>query len=296
MRKRAVRWSILAIALLLVPVAGVFLFYNPSSSFPPVPQPNGYEMLSRAASKLVGPPDIVRALSTEKLVEAMDGNRAALEEVRRALQLPGVVSVQMSESWFTVHTPELMNLKKAAQVLDCEAELRSRRGDTNGAWLTALDGLRLAESAQRGGVLIDFLVASACEAIAVHRMTNLVSGLGLEDCKQAAKALTEHDARRDSLESILKREKEWSSRAYSLLMRIRAAISPKTGLTPDLAENVAKTYNSRTHELRFVLLRIAARAYELERGIAPAQAADLVPAYLQRVPLDPATGKPLDLK
>ena len=199
MRKRAVRWSILAIALLLVGAVGVFLFYSPPSSFPPVPQPNGYEMLSRAASKLVRPPDSVRALSTEKLAEAMEGNQAALEEVRRALELPGVVSVQMSESWFTIHTPELMNFKAAAGVLDADAELRSRRGDTNGALRSALDCLRLGEAVQHGGVLIDFLVGSACELIAVHRMTKQLARLGPEDCKQAQRAQQEHEARLESL-------------------------------------------------------------------------------------------------
>jgi len=295
MRKRAVRWSILAISLLLVGAVGVFLFYTPSSCFPPVPQPNGYEALTRASSKLVRPLDSVKALSTEKLAEALDGNRAALEEVRHALQVPGVVSVQMSESWFTVHTPQLMNLKAAAFVLDGEADLRSRRGDTNGALLSALDCLRLGEAIQRGGVFIDFLVGSACELIAVHRMTNLVTSLGPEDCKKAMLALQEHEARKDSLEGIQRREKEWSRRTFSIWKRVGAAIRPKAG-TEFVTSDVVKDYNSRTRQLRLVLLSIAARVYELERGTAPAKAADLVPAYLQQLPLDPATGKPLELK
>ncbi len=299
MRKPVVRWSLLGICLLLVAVVGVLLLYTSPSSFPPVPQPNGYDALTRAASKLRRPPETMKKISTERLAEEMVGNRAALEELRRALQVPGVVPVRMSESWFDVHTTELMNLKAAAVVMDADAELRSRRGDTNGALLSALDGLRLGQAVQRGGVLIDFLVGSACEAIAVRRLTNLMAGLGVEDCKQALLALQEHEARRDSLEAVQKREKEWSRRTFGVLKRIEMAIRSRS-LRPDknldfLMPNVVKDYNSRTREVRLVLLRMAARAQTLERGIAPAKAADLVPAYLQRLPLDPETGKPLDL-
>jgi len=67
MRKRGVRWSLLYICLLLVAAAGVYFFYTSPSSFPPVPQPNGYEELTRAASKLVRPPYTVKSLSTERL-------------------------------------------------------------------------------------------------------------------------------------------------------------------------------------------------------------------------------------
>src|SRR5262245_3000604 len=128
MRKRVIRWSLFASCLVLVVVGGILWLNNSPSAFPPVPQPNGYDALTRAASKLQQPTETVEEITTERLATAMDGNAAALEELRRALQAPGAVSVQMSESWFTVHTTELMHLKRAAFLLDGEAELRSRRG------------------------------------------------------------------------------------------------------------------------------------------------------------------------
>jgi hypothetical protein len=126
-------------------------------------------------------------------------------------------------------------------------------------------------------------------------MTNLIAGLDAAQCKKALLALQQHEARRDSLEAIQKREKEWCLRTFGILERLAAAARPKQGLkflTPD----AVKAYDSRTLEIRLVLLRMAARAYTLEHGTPPAQAADLVPTYLQRLPLDPATGKPLELK
>ena len=44
-----------------------------------------------------------------------------------------------------------------------------------------------------------------------------------------------------------------------------------------------------------LLLTLAARAYELEKGNPPATASELVPDYLKELPKDPATGEPLQL-
>src|SRR5262249_54459784 len=153
----------------------------------------------------------------------------------RALQEPIAVPVQFSESWFLVHSPELMSLKAAAFVLDADAELRSRQGDASGALLTALDGMRLSEAVQRGGVLIDFLVGSACEGIGVHRMTNLLSSLRVEGCKQVIPALQAHEPR-DPLEAIKKRKKEWSRRSFSILTRVGEAIRPKRAIESLIAD------------------------------------------------------------
>jgi hypothetical protein len=39
-----------------------------------------------------------------------------------------------------------------------------------------------------------------------------------------------------------------------------------------------------------LLIQLAARAYELEKGERPKRLTDLVPAYLNTIPQDPLTG------
>jgi hypothetical protein len=48
----------------------------------------------------------------------------------------------------------------------------------------------------------------------------------------------------------------------------------------------------KTHQTRIqaLLIQLAARAYELEKGERPKSLADLVPAYLKAIPHDPLTG------
>ena len=267
--------------------------------FPPLPQPNGYDVLTRAAATVQQPNDYARALSTEQLAELRTKNQKAFALLREALQMQCAVPVQMSENWFAVHSPELMVLKAAAMAWGAEAELQLRRGDTNETVLTCLDLMRFSEAIGRGGVLIDFLVAAACEGVAMQRITNLVGSLDATHCKQLATFLQAFDERRDSFDEIQKREKEWIRRTHgavkSILMTVQERwLNPSGGLGLP-ASTQATTYDSRARVVRSALLDAAARAYRLERGKSPSEVSDLIPAYLLRAPIDPATGQPLKL-
>jgi competence protein ComGC len=43
-----------------------------------------------------------------------------------------------------------------------------------------------------------------------------------------------------------------------------------------------------------LIINLAARAYELDKGHRPASLNDLVPDYLKTIPQDPSTGKNMD--
>ena len=50
------------------------------------------------------------------------------------------------------------------------------------------------------------------------------------------------------------------------------------------------TINSTQKKEDQLLIDLAARAYELDKGHPPASAADLMPEYLKAIPQDPVTG------
>ena len=270
------------------------------SAFAPPPEPNGYLVLVQAAAPLRPPPDGFRKLADDVLEPVVAGNRDALVQVRFALQQPGAVPVMFSESWFArAHSAEVMGLKQAARALQAEAEWHQRRGDTHAALLASLDGLRLSETTQRGGVLIDHLVGMAGETMAWMVLTNVTGHLTGADCRTASRALEEFESRREPFAAIQRREREWSRRSYGAFQRLGHVIRSRTlGVDPGTRQaesNAVARLQQRIRENNDLLLRLAARAHTLEKGAPPARAADLVPAYLQRVPVDPATGQSLEL-
>ena len=181
--------------------------------------------------------------------------------------------------------------------MDDEAFLLTQQGDVAGALNECLDVLRFGQAISKQGLLINFLVGSACEVMAVRRMTNLVTTLNAAQCRRAAIALQEHEDQRESLDEITQRDREWSRRTYGFLARIREMIEERSlelGKSFGFLD-VEKEYQTRVLEVRLFMLRLAGRAFELERGRKPKRASELVPDYLRAVPLHPQSRAPLEL-
>ena len=285
-------------------VAGVLFFKAPQRShFPELPNPNGYDVLVREAARITRNPSSLKEMTSNQLAELVATNEAVVREIRKALLLPSVVPVQMSEEWITSQMTNNINLRAAAKAMDAEASSSRQRGDHTNAMALYRDQVQLGHSMMRGGLLINFLIGSATETWAVRRMTNALSELNSEQCKHAARFLDEIDSQRDSFEEITARELEWQRRTYSVFVRLKEGFKkhvlrqsdPFAAIGKALAGDPEMEYSLRTLEVRLLLLKLAARAHELETGNRPQKAAQLVPNYLRHVPRDPATGAELEL-
>jgi hypothetical protein len=288
------RWGTLLVGVLVVVVL-VVVFYPRKSHFPPLPQPNGYDMLTQAASKILRSQTSVKDMTTSEVAALVAKNRSALDELRRALALPSAVPVQMNQAWMQTHFMNLKNLKAAATAMDSEAFFLRQQGNLTGALDESLDMMRFGKAIARQGLLIDFLVGGACEMMASSRMTNLLTTLNAADCHRAALALEQQDARRESLEDITRRDREWTRKTYgpsALILDVLAQLS----FEPDkrLSANTAKKYRTIVLRSRLLMLNLAGRAFELERGRKPTRASELVPDYLHAIPVDPESGSALE--
>lgn len=284
-------------------LASVVLLIVPRRShFPELPDPNGYDVLVHAAARIIQDSSILKEMTSNQLAALVATNEAVVRDIRKALSLPSIVSVEMSVEWISSQTMNMMNLKASARAMDAEAKLWQQKRDYTNSLALCLDQMRFSHATMRGGVLINYMVGSACETTAVRRMTNLLSELNAEQCKQAARFLEEIDSQRDSFEEIAARELEWQHRTFSVWDRLKAGFEKHvlrdndlSALAEALAGDSEKTYNSRTLEVRRLLLKLAARAYELETGGRPSELSKLIPSHLKEIPRDPTTGTALDL-
>lgn len=109
-----------------------------------------------------------------------------------------------------------------------------------------------------------------------------------------ASGLEKIESQRESAESIKETEGIWVRQAYGLkgsLLRLMTYKSIKQVEARWIGK--LQTQQARAAKLSVTL---AARAYELERGQYPQKLADLVPEYLKAVPIDPATGQPMNYR
>jgi len=287
-------WIGLAGALLLS--VCFFVFRRPATSFAPLPNPNGYEILVQAAS---GIPELslsVNQLSSDDLASFVDTNREVLVQIRRGLQLPSAVPVEMSDDWSQNNLTNLANLRRAFHLLDAEGLLLTKKGNVTGAADANLDVQRYSQAISRGGLQLNSIVGVASEAMAIARLNALLPDLDPTECKRITSVLQEHESKREPLEDILRREREWNWKTYGI-DRIQSMIGTLFSQfrARSLSNRATAYYDKNVLENRVTMMRFAVRAFELEKGRKPDRASELVPDYLPSAPSDPASGEPLEL-
>ena len=276
------------VAILLAAPLYYLLAPTPLPPAAAIPNPNGYDDLVRAGKKLASDTLDHSVLEPEELRACVAANAEALRLAREGLSRDCLVPQDFSPTWMTSHMSELPALKSLARafVTECRlAELEDRRSDAPKSYLEAV---RLGHRGFRGGPIIDALVGLACEAVGLGPLQKLVPNLNAQDCREAIRILETLEAQRATYDQVLKNEKAWVRRAFGWREKLGGLIAYRS--LKQSRQSLQKKMNERALQSRSVLVDLAVRAYELEKGARPKSLADLVPAYLKAIPQDPSTG------
>jgi hypothetical protein len=263
---------------------------------PVFPSPNGYADFVKAGEMLrAGDAPDSRTATRDELQTFIENNRDALQLVRTGLTKQSRVTTEYSPAYMTTHMQELASFKGLARALVAEgklAELENRPGDAARIYL---DTVRFAHESVRGGLHIDELLGLACEALGIAQLETLSTTLDAKQCREVLPTLEMIDANREPFAEVMKQEKTWGHRAFGWRGRIQLLVLRtfrRDLLTPSLQKSEAKFQGADTRRRR-LLINLASRAYELEKGKRPATIAELAPDYLKAIPPDPVTGAPM---
>jgi hypothetical protein len=292
MTKKTRNW-LLALSILAFPFVlffGCLIFMEePLPPVAPLPNPNGYDDLVKAGKMLATNDGNSDATNQEQLREWVPKNAGALALAHAGLSKECRVPVQFSEAYISNHLDDLASLKRLARAFAAEGRLAETENRTNDAIKAYLDAIHFANESVRGGVLIDALVGISIESIGTSHLTNLVGKLDAKSCHETAAALETLDAQRQTWDEVMQQENGWSRRSYTGWRNELARLEERKTLKAVFAGTRQK-YNAQVQKTRQLMIDLAARAYELDKGHPPASAADLVPEYLKAVPQDPVTG------
>src|ERR1035437_374976 len=294
MTKKSRNWLIL---LLLIPTAVILaivglLIFQELQPLPPIqslPNPNGYDDFVKAGEMANDNTGNYYEMKLEELRRLVAKNSDALQTARTGLQKDCAVPLQFSRNYMSRHIPELADNKRLAQAFAAEgrlAEMENRPSDAAGSYL---DLIRQGNDSARGGVLIDALVGLAIENIGVAGLQKNTDRLDAKSCRETVAALETLDAQRQSWNEVIQQEDGWSRRTFtSLSYRIYRPLLSK--MTREAFQKAERKFKEQQLKTRQLLIGLAARAYELDKGHRPASLADLVPDYLKAIPQDPVTG------
>jgi hypothetical protein len=288
-RNRLIALSIIAAPFVFF--LGLLLFWDaePLPLIPPLPNPNGYEDLVKAGKMADNNTGDFYEMKLEELRGLVAKNSDALQAARTGLQEDCAVPLQFSENYMSQHLSELADYKRLAQAFVAEGRLAEMENRTGDAAKSYLDVIRLGHKSDHGGILIDLLVGIAVEAMGVAHLQNLVDQLDAKSCREAAATLETLDAQGQSWQQVVQQENAWSRRAYPGTKYRLGELVMSSSLKKALQGGERK-FNKQQLIARQLLVDLAARAYELDKGHHLANLADLVPDYLKAIPQDPFTG------
>jgi hypothetical protein len=276
-----------ALLVLTGVVAYEFIELNRKSPWPSLPNPNGNDDFVKAQTLLVGNPADFKRGSSEALRRRLEENAAALKLVRAGLAKQCRVPVSFSTNYLALRS--LGEVKKMARLLEAEGALAELEGCTNDAARIYLETIRYGEESCRGGVMMDRLVGIACRAIGVTALQKIAGALDAGICRDSCKQLQEIERRQEAVTDVLRTESEWARRTFSLWQRVPAMI-PFASLSARAQKDFVRKCHQSDAQLKRLIVDLAARAYELDRGQPAKNLAALVPDYLDALPLDPVTG------
>lgn len=253
-----------------------------------MPNPNGYDDLMKSSKMLA--PNVGnytnRDLNELQTIVSADSN--ALQIARAGLQKQCRVPLDYDPT-STASEIRLPAIKLLGASFAAEGNLSEMQGHPDEAAISYIDIIHLANESSRGGVLIDELVGIAIEHKGTDKLQPLVPQLDANTCRETAVALETLDAQRQSWDDVMWQEHYWSRRTFpGIRYEITRMMMYKE--MKKMNQTAERRFDDQVTRTRKLIIDLAARAYELDKGHPPASVADLVTNYLKTIPIDPATG------
>lgn len=287
-RNRLIALSIVAAPFIFLLCLLLFWDAEPLPPVPPLPSPNGYNDLVKAGQMITGDVRNYDEMEQSELRATAQSNSNAFQLARTRLQEKCRVALDYSAA-SSARLDQLTALKRLAQAFAAQGRLAEMEKRPADAVQSDLDMIRLANDSASGGVIIDQLVGIAIEAIGVANLQKLVDQLDTKTCRDTAATLETLDSQRQTWPEVMQQERDWSRRTFPGIRNELGRLMSRNMLNK-IYQNAEQRFEEQQSKTRQLMIKLAARAYQLDKGHPPANLADLLPDYLKVIPQDPLTG------
>jgi hypothetical protein len=261
-------------------------------SRPTVPSDNGYDDFVRAGELLLADKADIGALTGRPLRDYLARHQESLRLARKGLSRPCCVPWPEGER----DPMSFDGQQQVARLFMAEGRWNVAAGRFADATKSGLDAIRFGQLIASGGLTLDNALGVVYELDGLDGLRQLVGRLDEDDCARLAKCLSLLvAANRESFDDVLWRERRhndltrpWTER----LIDWQLATPLHMGL--DAERSVFETHSNRVLSSgRLLLAHIALRRYRLSNAAYPPSLEEIVPRYLDRVPIDSFSGKSL---
>lgn len=259
-------------------------------TLPPLPSPNGYEMLLQAADNTKPLPSPVESMSRGGLEAYLASHDDAFAIVRSALQEESRVILDGASEFSEDHAKGQESLRNLVNLYLARAALAEGKVQMSAAMEAYLELLQIGIEVGRGGLESDLRLGIEVEEKARVGLDGLIRRLPKDAVKEGLEVLIEIHGTRPTPLAL----REWAT-----LLESTIHSSLLEGLDDSQRQQrkaqwdaVVDDSTRQLSKLLGLLVRWSARAYEFEHGTLPETLSHLVPNLLSDVPIDPSTGQP----
>jgi len=299
---RRTRIMLLALVVIVV-LANVWLIVLSTGrppARPPLPNPNGYDDFLKAATLLTGDLRGVGALGHDGLQAVVSTNSESLRLLRLGLTRQCALAPESALTNVPAILSQLAGLQRLAYLLEAEGRLRESDDRLADAAQSYVDAIHFGNEMSRGGFIISRNVGILCEMIGGTALSRLVPKLNPEAARRVIAELEQIDTAGVTWDEVRRNESSFARYEYKFARQQLGGWFNAIPLTMTRwvdAWRGRKQAEMRDRQLaahvRLLTADLALRCYESEQRRAPTGLEQLVPQYLQRVPSDPFSGRPM---
>ncbi len=283
------------LALLAAWVLGTWyveLVPPPTPVLEPLPIPNGYDELTRAADMLnwaaIPSKDLEKAAAAD-CQAFVAANVPLLAAARKAMAKPCRFPLEFA--YENSHEFDHAKFADLAGAFEAQAKAARDAGRRREGVTCELDIVALANAMSQGAAF--FPLESIClhyQTWAAARLAKDLPTLDAMELECLASELERPMADREPAAVVIERHRLLNALALGWYGRSLNWSSPMPAVNEQRIADVRNTPNAY---LRLIAADVAVRRYRLAKGEPPESLQSLVPEYLKALPIDPYSGKPL---
>ncbi|WP_169974784.1 hypothetical protein [Tautonia rosea] len=297
--QRRMRWVFATLGI--VSIGAIVLALAQQSgppSPPPIPDPNGFDLLVRAGLMIEGSPPNEGTIDEADPVELrvwVLANQDALELADEGLELPSGVPLSFTQA--DAEMRELGTLRMLARLMLADAIVAQEEGRIDEAAERCFAILGLSRNGTRNGLLLHALVGVAIERTGVEGLRSLRDDLDMEQCRRISREVMAFDAERPDIEKTIALETAWGLETAPRGLKFARTFVPGVrgkldGLLIPALDAGRNSWLRASTMARLLAIDLAIRGFEARHNAPPDRLDQLVPDFFEKLPTDPFTGGP----
>ncbi len=277
----------LVIVMVTVAAAACFL-----SRERPLPSPNGYDDLVKAAILARYPRDDAPAFDHDGLKALLSQNAEALRFLHIGLSRECVVPTDVATTNRCTLWTASRDFFLLSGLLNNEGFLAEMEGRYGDAARSHLDAIRMGQAVSRGGLTLSITIGINCERASLSAFGKLMPRLSFEETRPLITELVEIDGATIPWGEVQRNEFRYAinhlSPGFHPIEHVRSLWAHKR-----MVHYAEVPYKEAVARLRLLTVELALHCHQVKHGRAPASLQQLVPEYFQHLPMDPFSGQPL---